>query len=80
MPDKRKYISIAMASMNNPFTKALVDVGLLPANCKRYVIDSGDPTSVMKIYFDCYLDDRVLDDRCIKAIEEMSAAKRDDLA
>lgn len=51
------------------------DSGLLPVNCSRFVIDSGEPDGVMKIYSDCFVDDRIMDDRIIKSISELQGYK-----
>ena len=76
--DKLRKLSIAVPSNvdANPFIRAMLDSGLLPVNCRRFVIDSGDPSGVMTIYADCFVDDRILDERIIKSISELAALPR----
>jgi hypothetical protein len=68
--DKRKLASCVPAE-RNPFTEALIEVGLLPVNCKRYVIDSGLVGNVMTIYFDCFLDNRILEQPVIRSLSKL---------
>lgn len=35
--------------------------GLLPQNCRRFVIDSGEPDGVVKIYWECFADPATMD-------------------
>lgn len=65
-------MAIAIPNFDNPFTKALLEVGLLPVNCKRYVIDSGPADGVMTMYFDCYLDQRILEKPVIRSLAHLA--------
>lgn len=40
---------------------ALIAAGVLPPNCRRFLIDSGEPGSAVKVFYECYGDDRLLD-------------------
>ena len=72
-PTGKRQLTIAVVSdiRHNPFIKAMHDVGLLPVNCHRFVIDSGPPDGVMTIRFDAFLDDRIFDEPVIRSLEEL---------
>ena len=46
--------------LNDQFTRALIDAGVLPANCRRYIIDSGEPGNAITLHFECFGDERLL--------------------
>lgn len=71
--DKTKELAIAVPStvQSNPFIRAMHEVGLLPVNCRRFVIDSGPPDGVMKIYFDAFVDDRIFGEPIISSLGEL---------
>lgn len=74
--DKTRKLVIAVPSRRNPFTNAMQEVGLLPVNCRRYVIDSGAPDGVMTIYLDCFLDDRILEAPVIQSIRKLKVRRK----
>ncbi len=47
--------------INNELTEALMKSGVLPPNCRRYIIDSGYPTDTITMYYECLGDQRLLD-------------------
>jgi len=54
MSDKLPIAYLSLDLMDSFPFKALVEQGLLPTNCRRFILDSGPPDGVAKIYFDCY--------------------------
>lgn len=71
---KKLKIAVVASVEHNPFIKAMLDVGLLPVNCRRFVIDSGTyGEDVMTIYFDCYVDDRIMEEPVIRSLSELKA-------
>jgi hypothetical protein len=74
--DKTRQLAIAVPTQSNPFIIAMQTVGLLPTNCRRFVIDSGPPDGVMRIYFDCFLDDRLLEAPVIRSLSQLKPLKK----
>ena len=47
--------------INNELTEALLKNGVLPAGCRRYIIDSGYPGDLVVMHYECTGDERLLD-------------------
>lgn len=58
MADNVKQLPIASS---HALAKALMESGVLPPNCRRFLIDSGEPGGLLKVFYECYADERVLD-------------------
>ena len=53
--------TILPAIHNVDFWKMLHGRGLIPPNVRRFIIDSGEPGGVVKIYFDCFAEPNMLE-------------------
>jgi len=52
-------MSQVITGHNSELIKALTSEGLLPDNCRRMIIDI-DCDNIVKIYYECYGDEKIL--------------------
>ncbi len=73
-PHRQRQIA---SSMN--LGSRLIQAGLLPPNCRRFLIDCPPPNEgPVKIYFDCYADTEQLEvvfDEIVRAVKHEQAEK-----
>lgn len=57
--------------INSVFWEKMVEAGLVPPLVSRFVIDSGNPGDVVKIYYDCFADSEMLNATFDHLIKEL---------
>jgi hypothetical protein len=52
------YVKSGAAAFGNPFTKALIDAGIIPPECTRVVIDCQSDRAI-KIHYEVFADQKL---------------------